>query len=217
MGIFSRIGEIVNANISSMLDRAEDPAKMVRLMIHELEDTLTEVKSSAAEVIADRIRTERQLKACRKNEAEWAEKAELAVGKGRDDLARVALERKLSYARDGEAIAETLAHADEMVKQYQEDIARLEDKLNSARRRQKDLALKAKRAKNSLRLEEKIHKANRTAHDKFEEFANRIDRMEAETTLTNTERDYDREFAELAADGDVENELQKLKEKMAGK
>ena len=216
MGIFSRLGEIVNANISSMLDKAENPEKMVRLMIHEMEDTLTEVKSSAAEVIADRIRTQRQLDALNAQVEEWTQRAEMAVSKDRDDLARVALERKLAYSGQVREAEESLARAEEMVKHYQEDIARLEEKLKSALARQRELAMKHKRAVNSRRLEENISRANRHAFDKFDRYADRIDRIHAEAEahgLGNSPSDLEGEFQKLAEDGDVEAELAKLKKK----
>ncbi len=213
MGIFSRLGEIINANLSTMLEKAENPEKMVRLMIHEMEDTLTEIKSSAAEVIADRIRSQRQLKSLSQEEQDWCEKAELAVSKGRDDLARVALERKLVYAAQVGEVKRALGELDEMVAQYHQDIARLEEKLKSAYRRKKELALKTRRAESSRKVEERIYKANRTAFDKFEEFASRIDRMEAEQELFKAEPDLESQFRELAEDTDVENELAQLKRK----
>jgi len=215
MGIFSRLGEIVNANLSSMLDKAENPEKMIRLMIHEMEDTLTEVKSSAAEVIADRIRTERALRTINENIREWEERAELAVGKGRDDLARVALERKLVYMRKSDEAKETLKHVEEMGKQYQDDIARLEDKLQGALRRQKELALKKKRAENSKKLEERLYQANTHAFDKFEAYAEKVDRLEADSEVHTygQGRNLEQEFRELAQNGDIDKELQKLKSK----
>lgn len=216
MGIFSRLGEIVNANISSMLDKAENPEKMVRLMIHEMEDTLTEVKSSAAEVIADRIRTQRQLAKLQEHIEDWNQRAELAVSRDRDDLARIALERKLAYQRQAKEAEEALVHGEEMVKQYQDDIMRLEEKLKSALARQRELALKHKRALNSRRLEENISRANREAFDKFENYADRIDRIQAEAmthSMSNATSDLDREFEKLAGDSDIERELEKLKKK----
>ncbi len=218
MGIFSRLGEIVNANISSMLDKAEDPEKMIRLMIHEMEDTLTEVKSSAAEVIADRIRTERALRRLKSQIQEWEDRAELAVGKGRDDLARIALERKLAYSRESEETVHALQRCEEMSKHYQDDIARLEEKLQGARRRQKELILKRKRAMNSKKLEERIYHADHHAFHKFEAYAEKVDRLEAESEVSATSgRDLEREFRELAQDGDIDKELKKLKEKKSSK
>lgn len=218
MGIFSRIGEIVNANISSMLDKAEDPEKMVRLMIHEMEDTLTEVKSSAAEVIAERIRVERTLRQTRSHAETWEKKAALAVEKGRDDLAREALERKLLYSEEAQHAESRLKEADELVKQYQTDIARLEDKLQSAYRRQKELVAKQKRAQNRKRLEDKIYEVNTSgAFAKFEQYADSVDRWNAEADVQAASNEsLEKKFAELESSGEVEEELAKLKQK-AGK
>jgi phage shock protein A len=199
-----------------MLDKAENPEKMVRLMIHEMEDTLTEVKSSAAEVIADRIRTQRQLESLNAHIEEWSQRAELAVSKNRDDLARVALERKLAYTRQVEAAQEALVRAEEMVKQYQEDISRLEEKLKSALVRQRELAMKHKRALNSRRLEENLSRANRHAFDRFDRYADRIDRINAEAEahgMSSAPGQLEDEFQKLAEDGDIERELAKLKKK----
>ena len=213
MGIFSRLGEIINANITTMLDKAENPEKMVRLMIHEMEDTLTEIKSSAAEVIADRIRTQRKLEKLAGEMADWSDKAELAVSRDRDDLARIALERKLAYGSQVKEAERSLATLDEMVGQYHQDIARLEEKLENAYRRKKELTLKARRAESSRKVEERIYHANRTAFEKFEEFANRIDRMEAEQEVFKSRPDLEQEFRKLEEDGDVEAELASIKKK----
>lgn len=211
MSIFSRIGEIINANINAMLDKAEEPEKMVRLMIHEMEDTLTEVKSSAAEIIAERIRLERALKESRKNSAEWQARAELALSKDREDLAREALERKLSYdarSLDNEA---RLRRADEDVRQYQEDIARLEEKLKGAYSRKKELLANIQRVQQRQRVEEQIYRVNTSGA--FERFDTYADRLEAnlEVNRSRTEDQLARKFHELEHSGDIEAELAKLR------
>lgn len=219
MGIFSRIGEIINANISNMLEKAEDPEKMVRLMIHEMEDTLTEVKSSAAEVIADRIRIERQLKAAKQNHDEWEQRAELALAKDREDLAREALERKLTHQAQAEQIALRLEEADDVVRQYQEDIGRLEDQLKSAHKRQRELIANMKRARTRKNVEERIYKVNSNdAFERFEAYTNRLDRIEAEAEVHSIAKDslVDR-FRELEQEGDIDAELKRLKERLTRK
>ncbi len=215
MGIFSRIGEIINANISTMLDKAEDPEKMVRLMIHEMEDTLTEVKSSAAEVIAERIRLKRELKTLTGYGRIWEQKAELAVSKDRDDLAREAIERGLLYKSKSKATESRLKDVDGLVKQYQGDIARLEEKLQSAVRRQKELNTSRRRAENRLRIQEKIYRLNTSgAFAQFEEFSNKIDRLEAEGEVQRVASDgLERKFQELEQAGEIDQELKKLKKK----
>jgi len=216
MGIFSRLGEIINANISTMLEKAENPEKMIRLMIHEMEDTLTEVKSSAAEVIAERIRIERRLKTVRKNRDEWEQRAELALSKDRDDLAREALERKLLYENQTGQVELRLAEAEETVRQYQEDIARLEEKLKSAHTRQQELIAGMKLARQRKQVEDRLHQANNVgAFERFEAYTTRLDRMEAELEVSKTgnKDSLEDRFRELERSGDVETELASLKKK----
>ncbi len=211
MSIFSRIGEIINANINAMLDKAEEPEKMVRLMIHEMEDTLTEVKSSAAEIIAERIRLDRALKESRRNSTEWQARAELALSKDREDLAREALERKLSYdARTVETEAR-LRRADEDVRQYQEDIARLEDKLKGAYSRKKELLANIQRVQQRQRVEEHIYRVNTSGA--FERFDALADRLEAnfEVNRSRAEDQLARRFSELEHSSDIDAELAKLR------
>ena len=218
MGIFSRITDIVNANINSMLDKAENPEKMVKLMIHEMEDTLTEVKSAAAEVVADQLRLKRNLDHEQKRRDDWESKATLAVEKGREDLAKEALEQKLDYDKRVEGIEKRLHEVQEIVKQYQLDITRLEEKLASARARQRSLITSHTSAMNRRKVEEKIYKLNTTgAFAKFENYEQRIDRFQAEAeVIQQSNRTLEDKFRDLQDDRDVEDELAKLKAKMKG-
>lgn len=213
MGVFSRIGEIINANINAMLDKAEDPKKMVRLMINEMEDTLTRVKSSAAEVIADRIRLTRERDELRARADDWENKATLAVTKGRDDLAREALEQKLSYARRAEEVDLKVAELEDVVRRYQQDIERLESQLNSAFSRQRELQAKNKQARNRKQVASYLN--TQDAFNKFEQFNRRLDRLEAETEVLGygkgEEQNLEQKFAELEQSARIEDELQKLK------
>ncbi len=219
MGVFSRLGEIINANISSMLEKAENPEKMVRLMIHEMEDTLTQVKSSAAEVIAARIRVERRLKELEQDWNEWEERAVLAVSKGRDDLARPALEQKLTCERKAAAAKEELRETETLVAQYQEDIARLEAQLQRAYRRQRELSARKTRASNRRAVEDKLYRANRAdALAKFEAYAERIDRLEAEEELSRgRNKSLEQAFRDLEQAGDVDAELAEIKKRKKSK
>ena len=220
MGIFSRLGEIVNANISSMLDRAEDPMKMVKLMIHEMEDTLTEIKSSAAEVIADRIRIQRKHEEAVARVEDWQAKAGLALSKGREDLAREALEQKLLCKQDVDKYATQLVEVEALVGQYQEDIQQLEDKLAAARRRQQDLENKRRHAEQRRKTEQRIYQANSSgAFHKFEEYERKVDRMQAEAEVSRYSNGagLDRKFAELEQEGAVDAELEKLKQQQQQK
>lgn len=216
MGIFSRITEIANANINALLDKAEEPEKMVKLMIHEMEDTLTEVKSAAAEVVADRIRLNRLLEAQVSKRGDWEGKAQLALEKGREDLAKEALEQKIECQKKIPHLKHQLAETEELAKQYQNDISKLEEKLESAISRQKTLIANHQSAVNRKRIEEKIYKLNtHGAFARFENFEQRIDRFQAESEIAMRSNDsLEKKFDSLLHNQDVEDELQSLKQKL---
>jgi len=213
MGIFSRIGEIVNANINSMLDKAEDPAKMVKLMIHEMEDTLMEIKSSAAEVIADQKRLQRKIRHEVERRDDWADKAELALSKEREDLARQALEQKLLSVERLEAMRLRIKEIEGVADQYREDIGRLEEKLQNAKARQRALMAAQKKAETRKKVEEKIYQANsQGAFHRFEDYESRLARMEADAEILGHSNDtLEKKFRDLEHEQAVEKELEALK------
>lgn len=133
MGIFTRFRDIVSSNINSMLDRAEDPEKMIKMMVREMEDTLVELKSSCAGVIAERKKLERKLEEITSSVSLWSDRANLAVSKGRDDLAREALIEKRRLAELAESITAEISDHGGLIDQYQGDIRELETKLTSAK------------------------------------------------------------------------------------
>ena len=141
MGIFTRFRDIVSSNINAMLDKAEDPEKLIKLMIREMEDTLVEIKTACAGVMANGKKIERQLEGLESRAAYWEEKAELAVNKGRDDLAREALVEKRKFTRRIETLGSELVEHNLLIEQYQDDIRQLEEKLKSARDKQRLLVL----------------------------------------------------------------------------
>ena len=142
MGIFSRLADIINSNLNSILDRAEDPEKIIRLVIQEMEDTLVEVRSTAAKTIAEKKENARKLVRLQEAQQGWEEKAELALSKGREDLAKGALLEKARLAEAAELLAQELEELDAMLSQGETDIAKLEGKLREAKAKQQ--ALKAR-------------------------------------------------------------------------
>ena len=144
MGIFTRFSDIVNSNINAILDKAEDPEKIVRLMIQEMEDTLVEVRSAAARSIADKKDLNRKLEALDREKNDWDAKAELAMRKGREDLAKAALVEKSRVAQAIDVLKEDYVAVDEGLTKLNEDIARLEAKLEDAKARQKALLARHK-------------------------------------------------------------------------
>ena len=214
MGIFTRFRDIVSSNINAMLDRAEDPEKLIRMMIREMEDTLVELKSACAGVMAETKKIQRQCDEARARSRFWADKAELAVSKGRDDLAREALVEKRRYQQREEAVDRELRDHESLADQYQADIRQLDDKLKSAREKQRLLVQRHIHAERKRRAQEDIRRVDSAeAVFKFDELENRIERMEAEADLVNLGRTHDLEdqLNRLSDDEDIERELQSLK------
>jgi len=214
MGIFSRFRDIINSNISAMLDKAEDPEKLIKLMIREMEDTLVEIKASCAGVMANSKKAQRQMEEVRSRGKYWEERATLAVTKSRDDLAREALVEKRRYADRAEALLQESIKLDALVEQYQDDIRQLEEKLESAREKQRILVQRHIRANGKKRAQEEIRRFDSSeAILKFENFENRIERMEAEADLVNFGRkpSQEAEWEGLLVDEEIEKELESLK------
>ena len=219
MGIFTRLRDIISSNINSMLEKAEDPQKLIKLMIQEMEDTLVEIKASCAGAMAARKRVQRALEEARSRGDGWADKAGLAVEKGRDDLAREALIEKRRYRERADALQRELEQCDALVQQYQDDIMQLENKLADAREKQRVLVQRHVHARRKKRVEQEIRRIDTTdAFVRFEQFENRIERMEAEADLVNMHRraSLEEQFAALETDEEIEAELQGLKDAAGG-
>ena len=220
MGIFTRFRDIVSSNISAMLDKAEDPEKLIKLMIREMEDTLVEIKASCAGVMANSKKVQRELDEVQSQEGYWKEKAELAVNKGRDDLAREALMEKRRYGDRVDGLKKELIECDSLVEQYQDDIRQLEDKLGTAREKQRILVQRHIHANGKKRAQQEIRRMDTgEAIIKFEELENRIERMEAEADLVNFgwKPTLEGELDTLVLDDQIEKELENLKSSLTRK
>jgi len=214
MGIFTRFRDIISSNINSMLDKAEDPEKLIKLMIREIEDTLIELKASCAGVMASGKKVERRLEGVKSRAQYWEERAQLAVDKGRDDLAREALMEKRRFTDMIYSLEKERIEHGTMVAQYKDDIRQLEEKLASAREKQRMLLQRHIRAKHQKQAQEEIRRVdNYTTIAKFQEFENRIERMEAEANLVNFGRKTGLEeaFDNLIDEDDIEKELSMMK------
>ena len=217
MGIFSRFSDIVNSNINSILDKAEDPEKLVRLMIQEMEDTLVEVRSAAARAIADKKGLNRKLAALEGEEKEWQEKAELAVSKNRDDLAKAALAEKSRAAEAVAGLREQYGLIEEGLAKLNDDIARLEVKIADAKNRQKALLMRHRTAGSRLELRKKIHDYKiEDALVRFEQFERKMENMEGrvEAYDLGSQNELYRELNDLENSEAVEEELAALKKKI---
>ncbi len=214
MGIFTRFRDIINSNLNAMLDKAEDPEKLIKLMIREIEDTLVELKASCAGVMASRRKVQRQLEAVQSRAEYWNKNAELAVRKSRDDLAREALVEKRRCVEKIERLEEEHLEFNNLIEQYQKDIEQLEDRLHTAREKQRMLVQRHILARRKKRAREEIRQVDGfEAIAKFEQLENRIERMEAEADLVNLGHKpvLDNEFDNLSVTEEIEKELQNLK------
>ena len=217
MGIFTRFSDIVNSNINAILDKAEDPEKIVRLMIQEMEDTLVEVRSAAARSIADKKDLNRKLETLDREVSDWADKAELAMRKEREDLAKAALVEKSRAKGAADVIKADYLAVDEGLGKLNEDIARLEGKLEDAKMRQKALLARHKTASSRLAARKKIHDYKiDDAMIRFEQYTRRIDDVESriEAYDLGLPKDLNHAFAGLEAEESISRELDDLKKRV---
>eukprot|EP00831_Metopus_contortus_P000029 TRINITY_DN10012_c0_g1_i1.p1 TRINITY_DN10012_c0_g1~~TRINITY_DN10012_c0_g1_i1.p1 ORF type:complete len:252 (+),score=42.29 TRINITY_DN10012_c0_g1_i1:124-879(+) len=214
MGIFTRMRDIISSNINAMLDRAEDPEKLIRLMIQEMEDTLVEIKASCAGAMAETKKVSRELDAVQKRADQWEQKAQFAIERGRDDLAREALMEKKRYTARVRFLEEELRECGDVVDRYQADILQLEEKLASVREKQRILIQRHIHATNQKRARMDMRKADSSdVLIRFSQFENRVERMEAEAELVNMghKPNVDDELGQLKRDEEIERELEELK------
>lgn len=221
MGIFSRLGDIVNSNINAILDRAEDPEKLVRLIIQEMEDTLVEVRSSAVKTVAEKKEIERRLSEIRRESEDWQRKAEFALSKDREDLAKGALVAKAKLAEAAEQMSSELGRLDSALAKTNEDIGALQLKLADAKTREKTLIARHKTATNRLKVRTQLYDDRITdAFSRFEQVERNLDVLEGRSEVLGMGRgakSLDDEIAELEAESKVESELAALKAKLAAK
>jgi phage shock protein A len=217
MSVFSRFTDIINANINSLLEKAEDPEKIIRLMIQEMEDTLVEIRSSAAKCIADRKEQRRYAEFLEREQQGWAKRAELAVRQNREDLARAALAEKQALADEAEQITYETKMLDTQLEKFNSDISQLQIKLNDAKTRQRSIVIRHKTASSQLSARKHIHSDQLDEMMfRFESAERRIDRVESEAEAIAMGRGASLadEIASLEDDDRVEEELAKLKSKL---
>ncbi|MDN7126594.1 phage shock protein PspA [Pseudidiomarina sp. 1APR75-33.1] len=213
MGIFSRFSDIVNSNINALLDKAEDPEKMVRLIIQEMEDTLVEVRSTSARLIAEKKDTERQMSRYENDVAEWEKKAELALSKDRDDLARLALVEKRKADDAVASLNVDIERINEHLNRLNEEVGQLQEKLADAKARQKTIIMRQRAASSRLEVKKRIDSGKiDDAMLRFERYESKIDDLESQVDAYDmgkkTLRD---EFAELEGEDKINDELEALK------
>ena len=217
MGIFSRFSDIVNANINAVLEKAEEPEKIIRLMIQEMEDTLVEIRSAAAKCIADRKELGRHIEHLEREREEWARRAELAVRRDREDLARAALAEKQAISDRVQHMKAEMESLEGQLEKFNGDITQLQAKLNDAKTRQRSIVIRHKTASSQLSARKHIHsdKLDEMLY-RFETAEQRIDRVESEAEAIGMGRGKSlaEEIEGLEDDDRVEAELAELKSKV---
>ena len=220
MGIFSRLGDIINSNLNVMLDRAEDPEKIVRLIVQEMEDTLVEVRSAAARAIAEKKELGRRIEQMEAAAADWQKKAELAIEKGREDLAKGALMAKAEAIQTVALLQKEMGLIDDTLAKTNEDLTRLDAKLAEAKAKQKSFEVRHNAARDQIRMRTQLHDGRiDDAMARYAHIERKLDRMEGQVEAFEMGRGKTlaQEFAELEADTAISAELEALKAKLGRK
>lgn len=219
MGMFSRINDIVQANINAMLDKAEDPEKIIRLIIQEMEETLVEVRTDAARYIAQQKTLARQIDATSKHINGWQDKAQLAMDNDKESLAKAALIEKQKYVAKLTSLEEQQVHLTESIEKIQADTGRLNSKLAEAKAKQKTLVQRKNSAQTRLKVKQADHESKiDDAMMRFENYEQRIDYLEAQVdaydlTKSDDATSLQAQFDAMEADEVIEKELEALKKK----
>lgn len=216
MGVFNRFSDIINSNINSILDEAEDPRKMVRLITQETQETLVEVRSVSARYIADRKQLKAKIRSSKRESIGWQEKAELAIIKGRDDLAKLALKEKSHHEETVITMEADLVRVDDAVTKLKHDADQLEDKLKMALTRQKALIIRGQTAKSRIKVKRQLHEVNcDEALSRFEEYERKLHEVEGVAESYDLgSRTLAQEIDDLQGDEHLNKELQALKSKI---
>lgn len=215
MGLFSRLGDIINSNINAMLDNAENPEKIARLIIQEMEDTLVEVRTAAARAMADKKEMERDIVHFTTVRDDWANKAELAIDKGREDLARGALLAKQKAEGEIERRRTAMAAAEEAFEKRQEDLSKLQAKLDEAKAKHRALMMRREAAEQRIRMRSQVYDGRvDEALARYGNIERKVDEMEAYADqIRGAEPTLEAQFAALERDESIEKELAALKAK----
>jgi len=219
MGIFSRMGDIINSNLNAMIDKAENPEKIARLIIQEMEDTLVEVRTDAARNIAERKELSRKAEHYAARASDWEAKAELALTKGREDLARGALSAKQQSEAMVDVVEREMDVLDEAVSKADEDLAKLQTKLNEAKAKHKALSMRSNVAKGQIKMRTMVRDTKvEDALARYERMERKVDELEAHVESFDLGQGGDSlesQFAELEANDAIEDELAELKARIS--
>lgn len=217
MGIFNRIADIFKANVNEALDKAEDPEKMIKQMVIEMEESVNKATLSVAQAIANQNTLKKKLEKAKKEVSEWQSKAEQAIIAGRDDLAKAALEKKKVAQRNVQDLEPTFKQAEATANKLRNQLDELKKKLDEARSRKSTLIARSNAAKAEKTLNQSASGMGSSAFSKFDKYEQKVETMEAEAEafgeLSGDDKDLDEEFKELNST-DIDDELSQLKKKL---
>ena len=218
MSIFSRMTDIINSNLNALLDKAEDPEKMVRLIIQEMEETLVEVRTTSARTIADKKELVRRRDWLKEEAGEWERKAEVAIRKGRDDLARAALVERNKASEASESATRELQLLEETLARLSEDTGALQNKIKDAKTRQNAIIMRGKAAKTRLGVKRQLNDANLDdAIHRFEQYERKMDDLEGQIEAFDLgQRTLADEIKDLEGGERIDEELRALKARVSG-
>lgn len=218
MGFFTRTKDIINSNVNAALDKAENPEKMIRLMVREMEDTMVELKSSLAEKISLKSRIEKDLIYSKEKTAQWQNRAEMAVDKGRDDLAKEAIQAKHQFENDAIYLQKESEHTDQIIAETRVNVEKLEEKLEEVIQKQRVLIQRGVHAVEKKRVNRLVRSADsNNAILRFDQMESRIERMEAEAEISGPRPTLESEIVSLEKDKALDEEIAALKAKMKKK
>ncbi len=220
MGIFTRFADIVNSNINALLDKAEDPEKLIRLIVQEMEDTLVEVRTASARTIADKKDISRRINHLQSDALEWEKKAELALSKGRDDLAKGALLERNKAADIAAELDKELDKVESELTRLTTEVGQLQEKLNDARARQKTLLMRHNTTSSRLKVKRSLYEnAGDSAVGKFDRFERKLNDLESEVESYDiaSNRSLADEINELETEEEIDQQLAELKKRVQSK
>ena len=214
MSIFSRFADIINSNINVLLDKAENPEKLIRMIIQEMEDTLVEVRTVSAKTLADKKELQRKLNWLTSEVNDWQEKAKLAVEKGREDLAKAALGEKHKLEADSQDLQNQIVLLDESIGKLTKEVCQLQDKLTDARARQQTISMRFSTQSSRVKINRKLYDSeSASVVQTFEQFERKLDELEAEADSYQSSKDLKAQFQDLEVSDRVNSELEALKSK----
>ncbi len=217
MSIFSRMSDIINSNINAILDKAEDPEKMVRLIIQEMEEALVEVRTTSARAIADNKELSRRQEYLDTEASEWGRKAEVAINKGRDDLAKGALVERNKAFEAAQALSKDAQILDETLSKLNEDVGALQAKIKDAKARQNAITMRGQAAHSRLGVRRQLaeHSID-DAMQRFENYERRMDELEGQIEAYDMgQKTLADEISDLERDEAIDAELAEMKARMA--